>query len=98
MDLLALGVQDPGDRVLGQPVDLELGMQGAELVGDGQVAAGVAQADRGGDVQRLGRPPQRPGPGPRLGSRVESVDELPQQPVDQDRVADVGACPPPWTV
>ena len=90
---LALGLQDPGDRVLGQPVDLELGVQGAELVGDGQVAAGVAQADRGGDVQRPGRPPQGPGPAPRLGPRVEPVDEVPQQAVDQDRVADVGGVP-----
>jgi hypothetical protein len=62
VDLFALGLQDPGDRVLDQPVDLQAGVQGAELAGDGQVAAGVAQADRGGDVQRLGRPAQRPGP------------------------------------
>ena len=41
-----------GHRVLGEPVDLEVGMQLAQLVGDRDVALGVAEADRRGDVER----------------------------------------------
>ena len=41
-----------GDRVLRQPVDLQVGMQRAQLLGDRDVAAGVAEADRRGDEQR----------------------------------------------
>ena len=50
------------DRVLRQPVDLEVGMQLAQLVGDGDVALGVAEADGGRDVQRAPAARQRPGP------------------------------------
>ena len=38
--------QELGDRVLGQPVDLEPGRWLAQLVGDRQVAPGVAEPDR----------------------------------------------------
>jgi hypothetical protein len=34
------------DRLLRQPVDLQVGVQGPQLVGDGQVAAHVAEPDR----------------------------------------------------
>ena len=37
---------------LGQPVDLQVGVQGPQLVGDRQVAADMAQPDRRADVQR----------------------------------------------
>ena len=43
--------QHRGDRVLGEPVDLEVGLELAQLVGDRQVAADVAEADRRGDVE-----------------------------------------------
>ena len=46
VDALALGVEHGGDRVLGQPVDLEVGAQPFELLGDGDVTAGVAEPDR----------------------------------------------------
>ena len=35
-----------GDRVLGEPVDLQVGMVPAQLGGDGDVAPGVTEADR----------------------------------------------------
>ena len=40
------------DRVLREPVDLEVGVQRAQLARDRDVAPGVAEADRRGDVQR----------------------------------------------
>ena len=51
MDAFTLGCQERGDRVLGQPVDLQARMQPAQLIGDGLVPAGMAQPDGGGDVQ-----------------------------------------------
>ena len=55
-----------GHRVLREPVDLEVGMQLAQLVGDGGVALGVAEADRRGDVERALAPRLAPRPAPRL--------------------------------
>ena len=52
MDALAGVGQHPGHRVLGQPVDLEVGVQLAQLLGDGDVAPGVAEADRRRDEER----------------------------------------------
>ena len=46
VDVLAFGVQHGGDRVLGQPVDLESGAEPLQFPGDGHVAAGVAEPDR----------------------------------------------------
>ena len=40
---LAVGPEHLGHRVLRQPVDLEVGVQLAQLVGDGDVALGVAE-------------------------------------------------------
>jgi hypothetical protein len=34
-------VEQRGDRVLGQPVDLQAGVQPLELGGDGEIAPGV---------------------------------------------------------
>ena len=51
MDALATGLEDAGHRILRQPVDLEVGVKLAELVGDRDVAPGVAEADRRGDVE-----------------------------------------------
>jgi len=64
VDHLATPLQQLGDRVLGQPVHLEAGPQRAQFVGDGQVAAGVAEADRRADVQRPLAAIPAPGPGP----------------------------------
>src|SRR6185437_10624974 len=52
MDALALGFEDPGNRVLGEPVDLQIGMQSAQLAHDRHVALGVPEADRRADEQR----------------------------------------------
>ena len=46
MDQLPAPLQQLGDRVLGQPVHLQAGPEQAQLVGDGQVAPGVTEADR----------------------------------------------------
>ncbi len=46
MDVLALGLQHARDRILREPVDLEIGMQAAKLAGDRHVAAHVPEPDR----------------------------------------------------
>jgi hypothetical protein len=50
MDALALRFQHARNRVLGEPVDLELWVQRPQLAGDRDVAAGMAEADRRADV------------------------------------------------
>ena len=65
MDALAARLQHPRHRMLGEPVDLEVGMQLAQLVGDRRVALRVPEADRRGDVERalaarLARAPSAP--------------------------------------
>ena len=52
VDALAARLEHGRDRMLGQPVDLEVGMELAQLVGDRDVALGVPEPDRGRDVQR----------------------------------------------
>ena len=54
VDALALGLEHPGDGVLGEPVDLQVGVQRAQLAGDRHVALGVPEPDRRGDEQRAG--------------------------------------------
>src|SRR5690348_17092810 len=91
VDPLALGLEHAGDRVLGEPVDLQVGMQAAELSGDRSVALRVAEADRGRDVE---------GTGPTVGAihrriawrafPLERVlGEVTQREVDLDRLARV---------
>jgi hypothetical protein len=87
-DALAALFQHPGDRVLGEPVDLQVGVQLAQFVGDRHVPLGVAEADRGGDVQhalaaRLAAHPAR--------ACARGGGEVAQQQVDLDRVAHVRA-------
>ena len=88
VDALTARLQHPGDRMLGEPVDLQAGMQLAQLAGDRDVALGVAQADRRGDVERAlaARPAARPA---RAWARGDG--EVAQQQVDLDRVAHVRA-------
>ncbi len=69
---LAGGREHPGDRVLREPVDLEVGVPLAQLGGDGEVAARVAEADRGGEVERPLGAALRPDPGPRRCQRSAS--------------------------
>ena len=68
--LLVLG-EHGRDGVLGQPVDLEVGLQLAQLVGDGHIPLGVPETDGGGDVQRPAPSGEgtRPGPGGRWRGR-----------------------------
>jgi len=47
MDALAAPGQQFGHRMLGQPVHLQVRVQLAQLVGDGQVPPRVPQPDRG---------------------------------------------------
>ena len=60
MDPLAAASSTRGHRVLRQPVDLQVRVQLAQLVGDRDVPLRVAEADRRGDVERALRPAQRP--------------------------------------
>ena len=71
VDALAALFQHPGDRMLGEPVDLQVGVQLAQLVRDRRVALGVAEADRRGDVERAlaARPARAPSAGERPGGR-----------------------------
>ena len=83
------GLERRRDRVLREPVDLEVGVQPAQLAGDGDVAPGVAEADRRGQVERAlaagrGRASSVRGAAPRRG-------EVAQQQVDPHRVARVRA-------
>ena len=87
-------LEDVRDRVLGEPVDLEVRMELPQLVGDRDVALGVAEADRRGDVQRAPPAGQRAGPGP--GASIdgavtdclrEGTDEVADQQVGEDRMA-----------
>ena len=63
VDALALGLQHARDRVLRQPVDLEVGVQRAQLLRDRDVAPRVAEADGGGDEQRALAAAAPAGPG-----------------------------------
>ena len=51
MDPLAPRGQHRSDRVLRQPIDFEIRMEPAELVGNRDVALGVPQPDRRGDIE-----------------------------------------------
>ena len=86
MDALAARLQHRRDRMLGEPVDLEVGMELAQLVGDRGVALGVAEPDRRGDVERALAARLAAHPAAR---RRRRLHEVAQQQVDLDRVARV---------
>ena len=86
MDPLAARLEHLGDRVLGEPVDLEIGVEPAKLLRYRDIAAGVAEPDRGGHIQRSPRSRPAPRPAPRRGRRA---DEVAEQQVQLDRVAGV---------
>ena len=97
VDSLTPFLQHPGDRVLGEPVDLQVGVQLAELVGDRRVTQRMTEPDRRRDVERPLGTAGGAHPGTRRrclpGPRADRVDELFDQPVDDDRIARVGAVP-----
>jgi hypothetical protein len=88
VDALAASLEHPGHGVLGEPVDLEVGVERPQLGRYRRVALRVAQADRGGDVERALAP--RPAAHP-AGGRARRHDEVAQEQVDLDRVAHVRA-------
>ena len=86
-----------GDRVLGEPVDLEVGMELAQLVGDGRRRAARARARSG--RRCTGRAARAPSarvqvvvvrPVVAVVARPRAIDEVAEQQVDLDRVAGVG--------
>ena len=74
------------DGMLRQPVDLEVGMELAQLVGDRSVALRVAESDRRGDIERALATRLAAHPAPR---RRRRRDEVADQEVDLDRVTGV---------
>ena len=89
VDVLTARLEHACDRVLGQPVDLELRDEPAQRVGDRHVALRVAEADRTGHEQgALLLPAHRTAPGAlyRLGLAQEFV----QQEIDAHRIAALG--------
>ena len=93
------------NRVLGEPVDLQLRVPGTQFGGDSEVAAHMAKPNQQADVDR-----EVPAvPGPRPGSRCRNAvahrfGEIPDQQVHLDRVTQrrgvpaavrmIAVCPP----
>ena len=93
MDPLAARLEHRRHGVLRQPVDLEVGMELAQLVGDRRVALRVAEPDRRGDVERASAAGLAAHPAAR---RRRGRDEVAEQQVDLDRVARVGEMARPF--
>ena len=91
MDALALRLEHSGDWILGEPVDLQVGVQAAQLPGDRDITLGVTEPDRRGDEQRArtavgavdGRVAWRPRPSEGV------LGEVPQRQVEPDGLAGV---------
>ena len=83
VDVLTLGFEHGRDGMLGQPVDLDVGTEPLELLGDGDVAPSMAEPDRRREVERPLRPaePSCPDLGVHRHSRC-LLDEVDDQPVD----------------
>src|SRR5262249_38721147 len=91
VDVLALGVEHGGHRVLGQPIDLELGAEPFQFLGHGIVSVGVAELDGGGQVQSPLGAARAAGPGVRVhGCSRDPVYESGDQPCDLYRVLAMG--------
>ncbi len=84
VDALAARLEHRGDGVLGEPVDLEIGMQLAQLVGDRRVALCMAEPDRRRDVERALAARLAAHPAAR---RRWRTDEVAEEQVDLDGVA-----------
>ena len=90
MDPLPSRVEHRGHRRLREPVDLQVGVQRAQLSGDGDVPLRMTEADGRRDVERPLRSAQRPRPRAvlrRTHVGGHTVDEIAQQPVGQHRIA-----------
>ena len=90
MDALALCVEHPRHRILGEPVDLKAVDQLAQLARDGHVALGVTEADRRRDVEGALAPVR---PVDRGIAQRRRLDELAQRQVDLHRLARLGKVP-----
>src|SRR5207237_10757827 len=69
VDRLALRLQQPGHRVLRQPVDLQAGYPPPQLARDRDIPAGVTEADGRGDEERPPGTSDSPPPHLRAGRR-----------------------------
>src|SRR5579862_9161979 len=54
VDPLTLRLEHPGDRILRQPIDLQVRMQSSQLASDRHVALRMAESDRRGDEESAG--------------------------------------------
>ena len=90
MDPLPTRLEHGGDRVLREPVELEIGVELSELVRDRDVAPRMAEPDRRGDVEGALAP--RLAANPAWGG-ARRGDELAQKEIDRDRVAHVREVP-----
>jgi len=90
MDALPFGLEDHRDGVLREPVDLEVGMERAQLAGDRHVPPRMPEADRRGDKQRTPAAAACARPVP---WRDPGRDELADQPVDAHWITGLRAVP-----
>ncbi len=110
VDPLAVGLEDRGDRMLGEPVDLEVGVELPQLAGDRHVALRMTEPDRGRDVQRAsssGAARSSRSSWARRSAQVvvaavtaslpKTAHEVADQQVHQDRSRACGMWPPPST-
>ncbi len=85
VDPLPARAEHRGDRVLREPVDLQVRMQRPQLVGDREVAARVAQPDGRRDEERAPAPAPRPAPPAGRGRGWR--DQVAQEQVDLHGIA-----------
>src|SRR3972149_9603913 len=87
MNPLAVRLEDPCHRILGEPVDLEVRTELAQLACDRDVALRVAEPNGRRDVQRAFPPAARASPSP--GRRLRRSEKLAEKEVHLHRVASV---------
>ena len=83
VDALAARREHRRHRMLGEPVDLQLGMEQAELVRDREVAPRVPEPDGRGDVERAPAPARA---APPAGGGRRRRDDVAQHQVDPHRI------------
>ena len=92
VDALAAALEHVGDRLLRQPLDLELRLERAQLLCDRDVAPRVAEPDRGGHVERaLGAPDRAAERRAARGPLPRALAEVAQHQVERHGVAGVRA-------
>src|SRR5580692_12620034 len=86
MDALATCLEHSSHWMLRQPVDLQVGMETAQLVSNGGVTLGMTKTDRRGDVQCALAPPRRRSPSR---SRLRRTRKVAEQQIHLDRLTSV---------